>query len=776
VAQQLRDRLNAVFSDRPWRDLQAAGAAAGTRIADVKAMVVHQTSGWPPRSNGVNMFNRAFRPVPPPPPPAPAPPPPDRLTTQLYVAGDGTVLQGMQLPNHTHHAGFVNNWSLGTETGHGVGNYVGNDHLGPFSSSDSTKVPNPSPPPLRIPGPTYGAIRPLSARPGNVWITLSGDGTIDDAGDDDLPGIKFWVRHQLFPEVALGIWTTPRYDGPWRQQQRVPEMLFTEGQYRAWALLARWIAEEYLLPRNFSLLPHKVRDGGFGDVGSHSTLRDAASFSRIVLADEGLSRSPQTFGLPAAPVPPTAAALEAAYAEGVETILNRYNRPVDRNRHWQAMFGVYRGFHGHGYSGDAYNGDHDCPGPMFDWHRFAREVWDWWWWPFDFATATPNAAVAARPYSLATRDGSTPLKEYFWSTLAATIQGRVREGIHGARSSPQTFELPQNSRIYALANGELVAARFPAETGQVSLAFLLVRHEVFHQLDPRPPAPGTPTTLPVFANRIDYNNPPSSVYSLYMHLGRPAGMSFDVVAANNPDWLNRVLARKTEAERGVAFRASPAGQAIPAATWNDRPPGDPRRPTLLEAWTADHAGLTAFLNTLRAGNLAVVPLDADATPIRILLGDYLANSGVISRDQATGTTRRGVRVEVFSSNRIGGVTDFIFLDTTDSGGGWQPPAATGEPPILRYPSEWARDPTSAERAALEAQGVPTGLVNWWATVALATLNRRVPVDALLFAGGQVIHYDPLTFLPWLNTRTWRSEWPKYRATDPAVIPAAPRPR
>ena len=36
----------------------------------------------------------------------------------------------------------------------------------------------------------------------------------------------------------------------------------------------------------------------------------------------------------------------------------------------------------------------------------------------------------------------------------------------------------------------------------------------------------------------------------------------------------------------------------------------------------------------------------------------------------------------------------------------------------------------------------------------------------------VVHYDPLTFLPWLNNRTWRSEWPKYRATDPAGIPAA----
>ena len=751
MAQQLRDRLNTVFSDRPWLDLQAAGVSAGNRIADVKAMVVHESSGWPPRSNGVNMFNRAFT------------PPADRLTTQLYVSGDGTVLQGMELPNGTQHAGFINDRALGSETGHGWGNFRNNDRLGPHTSTNETLIPNPHPPPAMI---VHGGLVPPVAKPLNRWISLSGDGTIDDAGDDDLPGVKFWIRHRDFNEVAVGIWTTPRYNGPWRQPQRVPEMLFTEGHYRAWALLARWIAEEYLLPRNFSLLPHKVRDGGFGDVGSHSMMRDAASFSAIVLADEGLSRSPQTFGLPAAPVPPTAAALETAYAGGVAG---------NRNTHWQSMFRVYRGFHGHGYPGDPVNGDHDCPGPMFDWHRFAREVWDWWWLPFDFDPATPNAAVAARPYSLAIRDGNTPLKEYFWSTPAAVPQGRVRTGIHGARGTPETFELPASSRIYALANGELVAARFPAETGRVSLAFMLVRHEVFHQLDPRPPAPGTPTTLPVFANRIDYDHPPTTVYSLYMHLGRPPLMDFDAVNADNPDWLNRVLARKKEAELGVRFRTTDAGAAIPVAKWNDRPPAmRGRRPTVLEAWTADNDGLTIFLNTLRAGNLAVVPLDADATPIRILLGDYLADAGVISRDQATATTRRGVRVEVFSNTLVSNI-DFMFTDTSATGGGWVPQVGTGDPAI-RYASEWARTPIGAELLILLAAGVDTDLVNWWPTVQLATLSARFPTDAQLDEHGLVIHYDPLTFLPWLNRRTWRSEWPKYRATDPAGIPATPRPR
>jgi hypothetical protein len=755
VASQLRDRLNTVFTDDPWRRVSLAGGLPGNRIADVRTMVVHETTGWPAREKGTDMFLRNFV-------GAGA----GRLTTQLYVSGDGTVMQGMQLPNSTQHAGFTNGWALGSETGHGWGNYSGNGHIGPFTSTDETMIvdphgPQPPEKPHMIPGPTNGQLIALRAKPGNFWLTLSGDGTIDDAGDDDLPGIKFFVRHESFREVILGIWTTARYAGPWRQPQRVPEMLFTESHYRSWALLARWIAEEYLLPRNFPLLPHKTRTSGVDN--NHGTLNDAATFSAIVLADEGLSRSPATFGLPAAPVPPTAADLQRQYAAPLVG---------NHNARWQAMFNIYRGFHGHGYCGDPVNGDHDCPGPFFDWHRFAREVWDWWWYPFDVDAAAPNAAVPARPYSLAARDGNTPLKEYFWSTPAAGPLGRVRDGIHGAHGSPQTFELPENSRVYALANGELVAARFPAEDGQVSLAFMVVRHEVFHQFDARPPAPGAGAVLPVFANRIDYDIAPTSVYSLYMHLGRSAGMSFDAVGDGNPDWLNRVLARKKEAELGVAFRNSAAGAAIPVAKWNDPPPAAAgHRPTLARGWDADNDGLTAFLNTLRAGNLAVVPLDADTTPIRILLGDFMANAGVISRDHLS--TRRGVRVEVFSNALIS--TDFMLTDTSATGAGWAPAVGVGSPAV-RYASEWARDPTAAELPGLQVAGIDPKLINWWSTVQLATLNARFPADARLDAHGLVVHYEAPGFLAWLNDRTWRSEWPKYRAVDAAGIPLAPRPR
>ncbi len=226
------------------------------------------------------------------------------------------------------------------------------------------------------------------------------------------------------------------------------------------------------------------------------------------------------------------------------------------------MFDVFLGFHGHAFSGDPFKSpqllfglDHDCPGPMFDWHRFAREVWDWWWHPFDVDAALPaTKPVAARPYSLASRDGSTRLNEYYWSTPVPTILGRKTTGIHGPHSSPSTFALPQGVRVYAMANGEVVAARFATASSDVDFSMLVVRHEVFHRLDPRPAAAAaaSPGALPQFAGRIAYDVAPSSVFSIYLHLGRPAGIDFTNVSNTNPDWLNRMLVRMKEWNSGSA--------------------------------------------------------------------------------------------------------------------------------------------------------------------------------------------------------------------------------
>ena len=356
------------------------------------------------------------------------------------------------------------------------------------------------------------------------------------------------------------------------------------------------------------------------------------------------------------------------------------------------MFDVYRGFHGHGFCGDPANGDHDCPGPMFDWHRFAREVWDWWWYPFDYATATPDTAVAARPYSLATRDGDTPLKEYYWGALLADMQGRVTTGIHGATGSPQTFGLPDGSRVYAVANGELVAARFPAETGQPSLAFMVVRHEVYHKLDVRPAAAGTATTLPVFANRIDYDH--SAQHRLHaVHAPGPAhgnelrrrgrpeprlAQSRDRAQDGGPPG-HRVQGHgggagdiERQVERRGALRgghAADAGGRLGRRRHRpDHLPGhaERRQPRHRSAGRGHHA------HPHPAGRLP--------WPTRASSRDHLA-------------THKGVRVEIFSNDVIS--TEFMLTDTTTAGTCWMPLVGTGVPAV-RYPSEWSHDPTDAQ--------------------------------------------------------------------------------
>lgn len=770
-AQQLFDRLGERYTDDPWTGSTQPGqpqwpAGLGHNIADPRAMVVHETSGWATRGRGEGMFENAFLPGP--------GHPHTGETTQLYVSGDGTVMLGMELPRETWHATFVNGWAFGSETGHAWGNYKSNDHLGPATTTDERKtLPNPTPPPATIPNPAFGGLTALRMLARNRWLPLSGNDDMADPAHEDLPGIKMWARHVSFNEVLVTWWTTARYAGPWRQAQRVPEMLFSDAQYRAWALMARYVAERWLLPRNVALLPHKLRAPGNGvAVGPHGMLNDAASFAAMVLADEGVSRSPATFGLPATPMPPTDAQLQARYPTGL-------NAAGNVNRHWRSFFDVYRGFHGHGFSGDpGRRRDHDCPGPMFDWHRFARELWDWWWHPFDYDAATPNAAVAARDYSPGSWDGDTPVREHYWGTAVTVPQGRVVEGLHGRTGSPSTFELPAGSRVYAMANGELVAARFPAETGGVNLAFMIVRHEVFHQLDGRAAAPAAPGGLPTFANRIDYDVAPSTVYALYMHLGRPAGMRFDRVDAGNPDWLNRMLMRYKEADQGSTFRQSAVGQAIPANKWNDRPPGSGRRPTVSEAWTVDLADYHTALQRLTAGDILLCSRDLMGTPIRVVLGDWLGNAGVIRRDAAT---KHGVRVEIFSRELIS-TTDW-GLTVTDAARRFDPLMDPNDRPMaVRYPSEWSPVPDAAERARLTALGVDDpGQVAWWDTVQAETAaNPRFPAGARLDGGGLAVHYDPYDFLPWINQRTWRSEWPKYRAVadpaHPAAIPDHPIPR
>lgn len=802
TAQQLRDRLGAVFDDSVWQLVSAAQVSwlhhgYGDPLADIHTLVVHETSGLTARNEAGTIFRHHFQTRQPPPPtaanPHPAPPPAlDGITAQFDISGDGTVMQGMEPPRKSHHARPLNDISIGSETGHAWGNYGGNDHQGPYISDGAGHL---------NPQPNLAAVAPHPNK--NGWVPLSGNDV--NNGPDDVPGVKMWAMADG-DEVVVGYWTTANYAGPWREAQRVPEMLFSEAQYRGWALFARWICESLLIPRNFPILPHKTRVTGYGLHGSpHGVLHDAASFSTIVLADELLSRSPATFGLAAGAVPTE------------EQLQARYNLPAsivnvgpadphdvhasDKNSLWEQLCGLYRGVMGHGFSGDPVGdlkpdphlhppppppnvrilADHDCPGPLFDWHRFAREVWDWWWHPFDLDGVNPSTvAVTPRPYSQNSRNGSTPLLEYYWDTPPSLMTGRVTPGIHGPHSSPSTFALPEGSRVYALANGEVVAARFATGNAGVDFSLLVVRHEVFHQLDPRPAAAAPAGGLPQFANRIDYDAAPSSVYSVYVHLGRPAGMNFGAVVDANPDWLNRMIIRLQESQLGVTFRTSAPGRAIPTATWDNFPPGDLGgvnvRTSVDRTWTADHDNYAPTLQRLQRGDLTLMPAQREVTPIRVLLGDYIGDVGVIRRDAAG--THFGVRVEIVSADVIS--TDFTET-VTDAKRLWEPVAGpAGTRHAVRYPSEWSADPTGDVLAAMTAAGVTdTAPANWWANVSLATTLHLNWPDGSSLPAGAVVHYDPYEFLPWLNARTWTSEWPKYRApnlANPGQVPPSPIPR
>jgi hypothetical protein len=414
---------------------------------------------------------------------------------------------------------------------------------------------------------------------------------------------------------------------------------------------------------------------------------------------------------------------------------------------------------------------------MFDWHRFAREVWDWWWHPFDLDGVNPaTVAVTPRPYSQAAHDGTTPLNEYYWDTSVATILARKTTGIHGAHSSPSTFALPEGSRIYAMANGEVVAAQFATADTGVDFSLLVVRHEVFHRLDPRPAAAAPPRGFPQFANRIDYDTAPSSVYSIYLHLGRPAGIDFAAVNAANPEWLNRMLIRLKECTLGAAFRASPAGQAIPDDTWNNVPPDTTRRDSIARSWAQDAWDYGGIRRRLAHGDLTVMPTDPLGTPVRVILGDYLGDAGVIKRDAAG--AHFGIRVEIVSSDVIS--TDFTET-VTDAARLWDPVAGpAGTRHAVRYPSEWSQKPAGDMLTTMTAAGVTnTSLATWWQRVAEVTALHGAWPDGSSLPTGAVVHYDPYEFLPWLNARTWTSEWPKYRANNlahPGAVPPTPIPR
>jgi hypothetical protein len=802
----LFSRLGTVYTDQlelshsapaPTR---ASANSFLTGIDDVFCIMVHETDGDVVRNRAKAWFD-------------------DYRNThgtgggpQLVVWADGTVMSLVELPYLTTHGNSQNDRAIGIETGHGNDGRFGDVDIAPDASSGHT-------------------VR-------NGWHELSND-------LEDITGsasVKFFAA-RLTPrnpppphapagyptfdnEVVVAPWTTNNYQTPAREPpgplqtnmyqtliahhgHAPPQptmMVFTEWHYRSWALLTRYLCEALLVPRNFPVMPHARRD---------HAITNADLFKKLVLADErfdmivnGLTGTYHGTVLNFAAADftgSTPADLNRLHGHYAAAHVNQgaFNfggfQNVEMNLAWLRFFDFYRGIHGHGFSGNQIVGqdDHDCPGPLFDWHRFAREVWDWWWYPFDFDATHAHTSATDRSYRRA--DGNTALVEYFFYDQPTFYINRTTApgGIQGTGSSPDTFMLEQNSAVYALANGELVAAHYPIggdASGNVSMAFVLVRHEVFHTPDlegvqrqlgaasPNDAAHGGLADI----GRIDYGLEPTPVYSLYMHLGRHENMNFGQVDDHNPDWLNRVLIRMGECD----LARPPANPGTVHASLNawtadfTRPPSQAGvRPTLLEAWQIDQSRYRRFLDELTSGQIAVAPVRATTgvsvtppigpTPIRVILGDYLGVAGVIRRQ--AGVPTHGVRIEVFSP----GLVSALFFNPVRDQVNWTVPSGVTNPALL-YQSEWSRIPNATESAALQAIGVDPTLVPWWSVVSTAQLwDVQTPQDAKLATDGRVYHYSPINFIQWINDVTWTSEWPKYRVvsgTPPAPVarPAAPR--
>ena len=347
------------------------------------------------------------------------------------------------------------------------------------------------------------------------------------------------------------------------------------------------------------------------------------------------------------------------------------------------------------------------------------------------STSTPPPrprAVAARPYSLATRDGDTPLKEYYWRDA-----GRRRRRAARAPASTGRTGTPADVRAAAelahLRDGQRRARR---------RALPDRRRPGEPVVRARPPRglPPARRSAPRRRRRVACRSSPTGSTTTWRRTpstrstctsAGPTGMSFDARVHRQP----RLAEPHAAAQQGVPARArlsapiSNAGKAIPLAKWNNRPPGGVRRPGLLEGYKADNDALGFFLTALRAGRTGRLAPNANATTINVLLGDFLGVAGVVRNAQRS-PQPAGVRVEVFS-NMIVDDSEFAFSDSRASGGGWR--AAGGRHPLADHPLPERVGAHPDRRRAARRCRTPASTrrsCNWWADVQPATLDNRRP--------------------------------------------------
>ena len=684
-----RDRLGPVPPNDPQQPNEPAAnidahwpaprppATWGVPMTSVQAVVIHETSGWPSYYSS-KRFEQLYQCLQSWDFMAGAWHDKRGIGPQFYVEGNGTAysLLGPENlagdPLETWHAIGLNTFTIGIENGD-----VGDSEM----QIDPTT------------GPANGP----------KWFRLS-------TAAEDLTGLRCYamLHPRNAPDIGL-IWFAqlPNYIGSgdvialttrlrgWRR------MLFTERNYRSLALLCRTICEQIGLPRNFPLFPYLQKNVAT-DIG------DAAKFRKLILAD------PLCDGI-ATKLGTTTAAIQANDAAYRTWFTNNGARA------WIRLFGAnparpgvadtpcIRGFISHCIGGTDPN-PHPCPGPLFDWHRFAREMWDYWWYPFD--TTSVGVTTTPRPYRRADRD--TPLVEYYFdATGAPQDYNALRETATPVISNlDERFLLPNATPIYALANGVVVAARIPPVSDPRSNGFVLTRHEAFYQ-------------KVTGSDRIDYDTPPSSVWTLVSRLSNDA-FANNQVSLENPDWLNRFFMRLKECELAVNFYGTRTDltQSLDRA-WVRSPTGaGPRRATGQEI-ELDADEYRRIANELGAGTVAFFPLEADATPtpVRVILGDVLGKSNTLPSGQT------GVRIEIFSKVELP-VPGRVRGTVTAAGDAWWTKAA--------------RDRTES--------------IDAW----------NVPLDGIVW------QYPLTAMLKWINDITWASEWRKFDAT--ATTPARPVPR
>jgi hypothetical protein len=252
------------------------------------------------------------------------------------------------------------------------------------------------------------------------------------------------------------------------------------------------------------------------------------------------------------------------------------------------------------------------------------------------------------------------------------------------------------------------------------MGFTLTRHEVFHRTQSIEHG-GTDITL----SGIDYDRPPSFVYSLITHVRNPS-IDFDDLSAANPEWLNRLIKRLYECKKANEFRRAHASDGDFKTAWghNPLPENVAQRLSVGAQMERDAEAYQSHIDHLRLASAVCFSSEnpLNATSVRVILGDFL---GVAGRPG-----RAGFGISLFSLDEL------------------------PVPGRVRGISSWSTQ-------------------DWWVAAANATLVAGEPAKQLP-RNGTVWRYPTLGFLRWVNGVTWASEWTKYRVAGNR--PDTPRPR